>query len=111
MSVHWFKSSFSGSEKTCVEIAHRRDAVLIRDSKYHGPRDAQPIVSVRPEDWTTFLALALNMDSGVVSDALAISVHEDGGATVTGAGVALVYNRDEWVAFAKGVAAGEFARS
>lgn len=109
MSAHWFKSSFSGTEKTCVEISHRRDAVLIRDSKYTGPAEAQPVLTVAPANWSALLGLALNQESGAVAD-LTISVDQDGGATVTAGEAALAFNAAEWIAFGKGVAAGEFDR-
>lgn len=57
MSTDWFKSSFSGGSQACVEISHRADAVLIRDSKFAGDAVDQPILSVAPDSWDAFLDL------------------------------------------------------
>lgn len=111
MGTTWFKSTFSGSEKTCVEIAHRDDAVHIRDSKYTGNPAQQPIVSVQPAHWQHFLDVALSGDSSTLPGGIAVTIHHDGGATITADNAALVYDADEWEAFAKGVADGQFDRS
>jgi hypothetical protein len=115
MSTAWFKSTFSGTEKTCVEVAHRSDAVLIRDSKYTGPAGEQSIVSVPVAQWPMMLDLALSKRSGTLGDTVTVTVHPDGGATIVGPSVtaqpaALVYTAAEWDAFAKGVADGQFDR-
>jgi hypothetical protein len=110
VSTTWFKSTYSGEAGTCVEVFHRSDAVLIRDSKYTGPADEQPIISVPPAIWPTFLDLALSANSGTLDEGVTISLHRDGGATISAQGVALLYNADEWDAFTKGVADGQFDR-
>jgi hypothetical protein len=110
VSTQWFKSTFSGEAGTCVEVSHRHESVLIRDSKYTGPEQERPIISVPADRWAGVLDLALGSISGVVGDALTITVHRDGGATLSGDGVDLVYNADEWDAFTKGVADGQFDR-
>ncbi|WP_330233682.1 DUF397 domain-containing protein [Nocardia sp. NBC_00508] len=110
MSTAWFKSTFSGSETSCVEVAHRTDTVLIRDSKYTGPAAEQPVVSVSPAMWPAFLDLALSANSGTLDEGVTVSLHQDGGATISAQGVALLYNADEWDAFTKGVADGQFDR-
>ncbi|MBF6296127.1 DUF397 domain-containing protein [Nocardia amamiensis] len=110
MSTRWFKSTFSGEAGACVEISHRRDTVLIRDSKYTGPAAEQPIVSVPPAIWPAFLDLALSANSGTLDDGVAISLHQDGGAAISAQGVTLLCNADEWDAFTKGVADGQFDR-
>ena len=44
----WVKSSYSGSEGNCVEIAASREQVLIRDSSdAHGPVMAIPAAAWR----------------------------------------------------------------
>ncbi|MBA4865618.1 DUF397 domain-containing protein [Streptomyces sp. PSKA54] len=50
--LNWFKSSYSGSQgDSCVEVAHRPDAVHVRDSKEkEGPRFA-----VTPAAWADFI--------------------------------------------------------
>ncbi|MGP4005299.1 DUF397 domain-containing protein [Streptomyces sp. 4N124] len=50
----WFKSSYSGSEGECVEIALTPTTVHIRDSKAPAT-PAAPAVQVTPTTWTTFL--------------------------------------------------------
>ncbi len=84
--------------------------MLIRDSKYTGPANEQPIVSVAPAIWPTFLDLALSADSGTLDEGVTISLHHDGGATISVKGIALVYNADEWDAFTKGIADRQFDR-
>ncbi|NQE88685.1 DUF397 domain-containing protein [Nocardia terpenica] len=109
MSTDFFKSTFSGGEKTCVEVAHRGDSVLIRDSKYTGPATEQPIVSLSPAHWPTMLELTLSGKSGQV-DTVTVTVHPAGGATIADQSAALIYDADEWDAFRKGVADGQFHR-
>src|SRR2546428_570562 len=100
MSTTWFKSTFSGGEQACVAVAHRSDAVLIRDTKLGND---SPIISVPPAQWQAVLDIALSKSSGAV-DALTVSLQENGGATVSNcAGIELTYTADEWDAFAKGV--------
>lgn len=51
--AEWFKSSFSGADKNCVEVAFLADgAVGIRDSK----NPAGPPLVVGPAAWDSFLA-------------------------------------------------------
>jgi len=45
----WVKSSYSGSQANCVEVAVR-DCVLIRDTKDH----AGPVLNFRTETWREF---------------------------------------------------------
>ncbi|MQY22903.1 DUF397 domain-containing protein [Nocardia macrotermitis] len=110
MYTAWFKSTHSGSEHTCVEIAHRAEAVHIRDSKYVGPSDDQPIVSIAPDLWSAFLHLVLSATSASLDDTVSIALHPAGGATIVGGSTALVYTAAEWDAFTKGVADGQFDR-
>lgn len=46
----WFKSSFSGSTKDCVEVAFLEDAVGVRDSK----NPAGPALIFSPSEWSAF---------------------------------------------------------
>ncbi|MFE3223550.1 DUF397 domain-containing protein [Nocardia sp. NPDC059228] len=111
MSAEFFRSTFSGSEGTCVEIAHRADRVLIRDSKYAGPSDDQPTLAIAPELWPAFLDLVLSGNSGRIGDHLSVTISTAGGATLTNPhGTTLDYDRAEWSAFIKGVANAEFDR-
>ncbi|WP_067682404.1 DUF397 domain-containing protein [Nocardia miyunensis] len=108
-SEHWFKSSRSNGNQSCVEVCFDDGAVLIRDSKYTGPAVDQPIIPVSIEDWPAILELALNRCSGAVRDTLTIAVDLEGGAVVRNEqGVDLSFTADEWDAFAKGVAEGQF---
>jgi hypothetical protein len=109
VSTDFFKSTFSGGDQTCVEVAHRNDVVLVRDSKYSGTADEQPILSLTSALWPAFLDLVLSANSGQLTEGVAVAVHPDGGATITGIDTVLVYNVDEWDAFTKGVADGQFA--
>lgn len=109
MSTGFFKSTFSGGDQTCVEVSHQRDSVLIRDSKFG--EGESPIITIPAPHWPAVLNLALNGESGEVADVLAITVDHDGGATLRSGGIELMYNADEWDAFAKGVADGQFDRT
>ncbi|MEV7139339.1 DUF397 domain-containing protein [Streptomyces tauricus] len=51
--LHWFKSSYSGNQGECLEIAIR-GAIHIRDSK----TPAAPTLTVTPATWTAFLPYA-----------------------------------------------------
>ncbi|WP_371598411.1 DUF397 domain-containing protein [Streptomyces sp. NBC_00564] len=50
--LNWFKSSYSGSEGECVEIAIAPATIHIRDSK----TPTAPTLTVTPTTWTLFLA-------------------------------------------------------
>jgi hypothetical protein len=49
--LHWFKSSYSGDQGECVEIALAPDTIHIRDSK----TPTAPPLQVTPTTWSTFL--------------------------------------------------------
>ncbi|OXR39624.1 MULTISPECIES: DUF397 domain-containing protein [Nocardia] len=48
----WFKSSFSGSTKDCVEVAFLDAGVGVRDSK----NPTGPALIFTPSEWSTFTA-------------------------------------------------------
>ena len=49
-ALHWFKSTYSGSEGgQCVEVATCPEAIHIRDSKH-----PEPTLQVTPTTWTAF---------------------------------------------------------
>jgi Domain of unknown function (DUF397). len=48
----WRKSTRSGANGNCVEVATLDSAVGVRDSKH----PAGPVLVVTPDEWTTFLS-------------------------------------------------------
>lgn len=46
----WFKSSFSGASKDCVEVAFLNDGVGVRDSK----NPSGPALIFTPSEWSAF---------------------------------------------------------
>ncbi|WP_227983420.1 DUF397 domain-containing protein [Nocardia spumae] len=50
--ARWFKSSFSGASKDCVEIAYLDAGVGVRDSK----NPTGPALVFTPSEWSTFTA-------------------------------------------------------
>lgn len=109
MSTEFFKSTFSGANQSCVEIAHRADVVLIRDSKYAGPADIQPIVEISAERWANFLELAIDGRSLQLGE-VAVTVHSAGGASIADLTHTLEYTSGEWDAFLKGAVDRQFDR-
>lgn len=109
MSTEFFKSTYSGANQSCVEIAHRADVVLIRDSKYVGPAEIRPVLTIPAARWTSFLDLALGGNSAQL-DGLAVTVRQDGSASIMSSGQTLNYTADEWDAFLKGVVDRQFDR-
>lgn len=111
VSPEFFKSTFSGGDQTCVEVSHRAEVSLIRDSKYTGPGDLQPILEVAAESWSAFLDAVLTGATTHRPGLPSITVDPDGSAVLADAGaVTLEYTAEEWDAFIKGVAAAQFHR-
>lgn len=54
MSSHlnWFKSSYSGEEGECVEVATRPHTIHVRDSK----DTTRPPLALSPTTWSVFIA-------------------------------------------------------
>jgi hypothetical protein len=52
VAVVWRKSSYSGSETNCVEVATLDQVVAVRDSK----NPAGPALAFGPDDWAAFVA-------------------------------------------------------
>lgn len=109
MSIEFFKSTYSGANQSCVEIAHYAEVVLIRDSKYVGPDEIRPLVTVPAARWTQFLELVRRGDTVQLGD-LTVTVNDDGGASIAGSGHTLDYTTEEWDAFLKGVVDRQFDR-
>lgn len=112
----WFKSSFSSSTGSCVEVRFDDVVVQVRDSKYR--RDpandpaSEPVISVPAGVWAGFLAEVIG-DADPDSNQAVLIVHrgDEGvelrafdGATV------LTYTSAEWTAFVAGAVVGEFDR-
>ncbi|MFE3057726.1 MULTISPECIES: DUF397 domain-containing protein [unclassified Nocardia] len=106
----WRKSSYSGSNGgQCVEVCVTAQTVLIRDSKYTGPSESRPIVSVPGALWPEVLDVVLAGSSAAVGAELDIKVDADGAASLTDSrGRRLTFTAGEWDAFTKGVADGQF---
>lgn len=112
----FFKSSFSNDGPNCVEVKFDNGRVLIRDSKqnaaYVNAPDEQPAIVSPAAQWAAVLDFTLAAESGQIGS-LAIVLHNDGGAdlrgmTQDGNAVTLTYTPNEFDAFTKGVANGEF---
>ncbi len=50
--AQWFKSSHSGTQNDCVEVAFVPGGVGVRDSK----NPAGPVLAFTPEAWRAFVA-------------------------------------------------------
>lgn len=109
MTTEFFKSTYSGANQSCVEIAHRDEVVLVRDSKYVGPAELQPVVRIPATHWTQFLEIALGGNSAQLGE-LALTMHHNGGASIADRSHTLSYTPDEWDAFLKAVADRQFDR-
>ena len=110
----WFKSSFSNSSQTCVEVCLHAGLVSIRDSKNRGPRrtldrSRQPILTVTAREWADFLH---NLTDGAIDSGrgpLTID-HGPNGTDMRAAGQnpTLKFTPAEWHAYLEGVHAHEF---
>lgn len=107
---NWFKSSFSDSSNNCVEVRFADDVVLIRDDKYTGPTDLQPVIAVPNSTWSAFLEVVLDGDARDSSIALpSITTGAHGTMVRDAVGTTLEFTPAEWTAFLAGIRAGEFA--
>ncbi len=115
---HWFKSSFSRDATSCVSVSLRRaqlprnaDTVLVRDDKYTGDPTNEPIITVPADVWSDFLAIVANEAvTKAEADAVPAIIRETDGTTTLrdSSGLTLNFTPAEWVAFTRGVQAGEF---
>ncbi|MEV6775203.1 DUF397 domain-containing protein [Streptomyces syringium] len=48
----WFKSTYSGTDSNCVEVAHAPGVIGVRDSK----KPCGPVLVFGPVAWTAFVA-------------------------------------------------------
>lgn len=53
MNINWRKSSYSGGEGNCVEVAGNSRRVLVRDTKQAA---TGPVLTFSPDAWRTFAA-------------------------------------------------------
>lgn len=111
----WRKSSASGDGGggNCVEARFDGRQVLVRDSKYlRWPQNdpaAQPMVSVRADQWPVFLEAAAGLPHDEGATVAALERIESGQVVVrSGDGTDLIYSEAEWDAFVLGIRAGEF---
>ena len=111
--VGWRKSSYSGSNGgQCVEVAIAAETVQIRDSKYAGPPEGRPIITVSSHRWVDVLEFVLRGRAGDVGMGLSIELCSAGGATLKSHdGTELAFTAAEWDAFEKGIANDEFSAS
>ena len=112
----WFKSSYSSSACTCVEVRFDpRGRVGIRDSKYlldqANCRLDQPVIMMSMATWERLSGDLLTDQSNVVAGSVEVRIAADGSATFhcLCTGVILAYDANEVAAFTAGVQAGEFA--
>ncbi|MBF6416125.1 DUF397 domain-containing protein [Nocardia cyriacigeorgica] len=112
MHSRWFKSSFSGSEHTCVEVRFAGESVLMRDSKYLRVPGAdparQPVIEVPAARWGVFLDSVVDGGSSAGAGLPVVARGVDG-VVVSSGGVSLRFTEAEWSAFVSGIATGEFA--
>ncbi|GAB2694867.1 DUF397 domain-containing protein [Nocardia thraciensis] len=112
VSLGWVKSSFSRDSSNCVVVRQDADTVLIRDDKYQGDPADEPIIAVPAAAWPEFLAVVAAEESleGPLDGMPAIIREADGTTTLRDSrNQALSFTIGEWVAFTKGVQAGEFS--
>lgn len=110
----WFKSSKSNDGPNCVEVRFDGDLVHLRDSKYlRDPANdpaTQPLITLKAEDWDSFLTAAAADEVNARNDQPAILRHPTGQVSVRAQdGTTLTFTADEWDAFTAGVRDGEFA--
>ncbi|MFD7841556.1 DUF397 domain-containing protein [Nocardia sp. NPDC004151] len=112
-SVGWRKSSYSGSNGgQCVEVAIASEVVRIRDSKYSGPPERRPIITVTNAQWVDVLDFVLCGNTGEVGMGLTVVIDPDGCVTLRSVdGTELAFTAAEWGAFEKGIVNGEFSAS
>jgi hypothetical protein len=91
-----------------VEVRFSGDEAQVRDSKYQGPQQDQPIITMPVSAWPAFLAYAVDQ-AAPKSTAIPVIKHHSSGTTLhTPAGTVLDYTPFEWDCFTAGIQAGEF---
>jgi hypothetical protein len=102
----WRTSSFSSNGASCVEVLEADGATYLRDTKEHG--EGAVLHLDRPA-WTAFLD-EVARDAPSANGAVDVAEGGDGDRLVLehSSGAVLRFRDDEWVAFRRGVLAGEF---
>ncbi|MER7397386.1 DUF397 domain-containing protein [Streptomyces sp. NPDC000151] len=61
--MNWFKSSYSGDQGECIEVAVAPSAIHVRDSK----DIARPSLTASPDSWAAFIHL-IRVDSKALAE-------------------------------------------
>jgi hypothetical protein len=106
MTHGWRTSSFSSNGASCVEILEADGATYLRDTKEHGEG---AVLHLDGTAWSAFLR-EVAQDAPSANGAVEVTADADGGRLVreTSSDAVLLFRDDEWVAFRRGVLAGEF---
>lgn len=105
----WFKSSFSASNSSCVEVQFNRENVLIRDTKDQGEG---PTISVTADQWQKFLdELTCDSEKICPNGAMRINRSNSGAVLLESieSGIVLHFTDIEWAMFLAGVREDEFS--
>jgi hypothetical protein len=102
----WRTSSFSSNGASCVEVLEADGATYLRDTKERG--EGAVLHLDRPA-WTAFLD-EVARDAPSANGAVDVTGLEGADRVVRehSSGAVLRFRDDEWVAFRRGVLAGEF---
>jgi hypothetical protein len=106
MISEWRTSSFSSNGASCVEVLEADGATYLRDTKEHGEG---AVLHLDGPAWSAFLdEVARELPSA--NGAVEVTAAPDDGRAVRehSSGAVLLFRDDEWVAFRRGVLAGEF---
>lgn len=106
MTRGWRTSSFSSNGASCVEVLEADGDTYLRDTKEHGEG---AVLHLDRRAWSAFLD-EVARDTPSANGAVEVTVGEDDARVVheTASGAVLHFRDDEWVAFRRGVLAGEF---
>lgn len=109
MTHGWRTSSFSSNGASCVEVLEADGATYLRDTKSHGEG---AVLHLDGPAWSAFLR-EVAQDAPSANGAVEVTADDEGGRIVreTSSDAVLLFRDDEWVAFRRGVLAGEFGRT
>lgn len=115
--LRWRTSSYSMNNAACVDVAFASTAVLVRDTKDAG---TGPVIQVSVDQWRTFLHEVLTgtpaKDGVLRAERINKPVTSAHGQPVRArwqvrdlsTEVTLHFTEEEWIAFRRGAAYGEF---